>query len=62
MSRFYGTMSQPLSIRSVRQIESDRLEVRYSYRVTKTTCEGTALVTTEAIGPRTLIRSIQANC
>jgi len=62
MSRFYGTMSQPLAVRNIRQIASDRLEVRYSYRVTRTACEGTAIVTTEVVSARTMIQSIRANC
>ena len=62
MSRFYGAMKQPLQVHSLRQIDAQRLEVRYSYRVDKTTCEGTAIVTTEQVADRVMIRSIQANC
>jgi hypothetical protein len=62
MSRFYGAMQQPIRVHLLRQIDAQRLEVRYSYRVDKTTCKGTAIVTTEQVDDHVMIRSIQANC
>lgn len=62
MSRFYGSFKEPLSIRSIRRIEANVVEAKYSYRVTKTACEGTAIVQTEVVLQDTLIRSIRANC
>ncbi|MET0544431.1 MAG: hypothetical protein ABWZ88_22035 [Variovorax sp.] len=62
MSRFYRSLRDPLALRSVRPLGAGRVEARYRYRATKSTCEGTAVVQTEVIGDKTLIRSIRANC
>jgi hypothetical protein len=62
MSKFYGSFERPLVIRSIRPIDARLVEARYSYRVSKTTCEGTAIVETERVSQETLIRSIRANC
>jgi hypothetical protein len=62
MTRFYGSFSEPLSVRSIRQIDANAVEARYTYRATRTLCEGVALVRTERIAEQTVIRSIRANC
>lgn len=62
MSRFYGSFEEPLRLRSIRKVDKNRVEARYSYRVSKTRCDGTALVETESVREQTLIRSIRANC
>lgn len=62
MTQFYGSFSEPLSIRSIRQIDAHAVEARYTYRATRTVCEGVALVRTERVAEQTVIRSIRANC
>ncbi|MDM0109954.1 hypothetical protein QTH97_33945 [Variovorax sp. J22R24] len=62
ISRFYGSFQRPLQIRSIRPIDASLVEAKYSYRVSRTTCEGTAIVETERIGRETFIRRIRANC
>lgn len=62
MTAFYGGLAEPLAIRSVRQLEADVVEARYSYRATRTLCEGRALITMESPAPGATIRSISANC
>ncbi|MDM0032109.1 hypothetical protein QTI33_08155 [Variovorax sp. J22P271] len=62
ISRFYGSFDRPLLVRSIRPIDATLVEARYSYRVSRTTCEGTAFVETERVGRKTLIRRIRANC
>lgn len=62
MTRFYGSFSEPLSIRSIRQIDAHAVEARYTYRATRSVCEGVALVRTERVADQTVIRSIRANC
>lgn len=62
MSRFYGSFEEPLSLRSIRPIDERRVEARYSYRVSRSTCEGRAIVETERVAREVLIRRIRANC
>jgi hypothetical protein len=62
MSRFYGSFERPLLVRSIRPLDARRVEVKYSYRVASTRCEGTAVVETQRTGNETLIRRILANC
>jgi hypothetical protein len=62
MSSFYGAMNERLKINSIRQIDSTSVEVKYTYRYTKTQCNGTALVDTEFFMGNTLIKKIKANC
>ncbi|MBT2321545.1 hypothetical protein J7E62_04125 [Variovorax paradoxus] len=62
MSKFYGSFKEPLFVRSIRQIDSDTVEVRYRYRASRTACEGVARVKTERVLQQTLIQSVQANC
>jgi len=62
MSRFYRSFKEPLVLRSIRQIGANVVEAKYSYRVTRTVCEGTAIVETETGRGRPLIRRIRANC
>lgn len=62
IATFYGSLREPLAVRSIRTIDKNRVEVRYRYRGSKTPCEGTAIVETESVLQQTLIRSIRANC
>jgi hypothetical protein len=62
MSKFYASFKEPLRVRSVRKVDKNLVEARYSYRVARTHCNGTALVETESVRGQTLIRSIRANC
>jgi limonene-1,2-epoxide hydrolase len=62
ISKFYGSFERPLLLRSIRPINATHVEAKYSYRVSRTTCEGTAIVETEQVRQQTLIRSIRANC
>lgn len=62
MSRFYGSLRQPLVLRSVRRLDGSRIEARYSYRATVARCEATAIVETERVREGAVIRSIRANC
>ncbi|WP_076999956.1 hypothetical protein [Variovorax sp. KK3] len=62
MSTFYRSFKEPLRLQSVRQIDADRVEARYSYRATRTPCQGVAIVETERVMDQTLIRRIRANC
>ena len=61
MSSFYGSLQEPLDLHSLRQVNEKVVEARYSYRATRTACDGRALVTVTA-GYPVLIRSIAANC
>jgi len=62
MSAFYGTLREPLILRSVMQVEEDVVEARYSYRASRTACDGRALVTLTSARNPAAIRSIAANC
>lgn len=62
MSNFYGSLQEPLAIRSIRAVDGNHVEAKYRYRATRTPCEGTAIVETESVRQQTLIRSIRANC
>lgn len=62
MSRFYGSLRQPLVLRSVRRLDGSRIEARYSYRATIARCEATAIVETERVRDAAVIRGIRANC
>ena len=62
MSRFYGSLRQPLVLRSVRRLDGSRIEARYSYRATVARCEATAIVETERVRDAAVIRGIRANC
>ncbi len=62
MTAFYRSFREPLAVRSVRQIDANLVEAKYSYRVSKTQCHGTAIVNTELVSDRMLIRNIRANC
>lgn len=62
MTTFYRALAQPLAIRSVRQLGADVVEARYTYRATRSICEGRALITMESQAPGAAIRSISANC
>jgi hypothetical protein len=62
ISSFYGSLQEPLTVRSIRTIDRNRVEVRYRYRASRTPCEGTAIVETASVLQQTQIRSIRANC
>lgn len=62
ISRFYGSLREPLSLESLRPIAANRFEAKYSYRATRTPCRATAIVETEVVGERTFIRRIHATC
>jgi hypothetical protein len=62
MSKFYRSFKEPLRVRSIRQIDANVVEARYSYRASATPCEATAIVETEVVLHQTLIRRIRANC
>jgi hypothetical protein len=62
MSAFYGSLREPLELRSIRQIDAQLVEVRYRYRATRTPCEGRAIVTTQYEREIVKIRSIRADC
>jgi hypothetical protein len=62
MSKFYRSFKEPLRVRSIRQIDANVVEAKYSYRASATRCEATAIVETEVVLRQTLIRRIRANC
>ncbi|MDM0014819.1 hypothetical protein QTH87_20415 [Variovorax sp. J22P168] len=62
MTRFYASFREPLQLLSVRPLDARRVEARYRYRATHSRCDGTAIVDTERVAQRVVIRSIQANC
>lgn len=62
ITKFYGSFERPLVLHSVRALDAHRVEAKYSYRISRRTCEGTAIVETERLREKTLIRSIRANC
>jgi hypothetical protein len=62
MSRFYGSLREPLAMESLRPIAENRFEAKYSYRAARTPCRATAMVDTEVIGQRTFIKGIRATC
>ncbi|QJQ32142.1 hypothetical protein GV829_06470 [Sphingomonas lacunae] len=59
LSRFYGTLREPLRIESIRPIDNDHAQVGYSYAAGASRCQGNAVVTTTVIGTERLIESIQ---
>ena len=62
MSAFYGSLREPLILRSVRRVEENVVEARYAYRASRTACDGRALVTLTSARYPVAIRSIAANC
>lgn len=62
MSAFYRRLAQPLAIRSVRPLGGNVVEARYTYRASRTVCEGRAVITMESEAPGAAIRRISANC
>lgn len=62
MSTFYGSLREPLILRSVRQVDVNVVEARYFYRASRTACEGRALVTMTSARHPASIRSIAASC
>lgn len=62
ISRFYGGMKQPLRVLSVTQIDSEKVEVKYTYRYSSRVCDGVAIVTVRDYLGRLLISKIKANC
>ena len=62
IASFFGSMREPLAIQSIEKISPNRVQVRYTYRMTITQCMGIATVQTEYILGNTLIASIKSNC
>lgn len=62
IARYFGNMAMPLRVDSVRQLDADTIEVRYTYRVTESVCSALATVRTEFMLGNTLISGIKANC
>jgi len=62
ISRYYGNMTKPLTIKSITKKGKDLVEISYSYRSPQKTCEATALVETESYYGNTLIKKIKAKC
>jgi hypothetical protein len=62
MSRFFGSLREPLVIESVETVAPNRVLARYAYRASRAWCRTTATIETEAIGQQTFIRSIKARC
>lgn len=62
IASFFGAMREPLVVHSIEKISSDSVQVRYTYRYTKSQCIGTAMVRTEYVLGNTLIQGIKANC
>lgn len=59
---FFGNMREPLRVLSIQQVEPNLVRVNYTYRVTKTPCNGVAFVETTYVAGNTLISRIRANC
>ena len=62
IGQFFGTMKEPLKVNSVKLLSSDIVEVNYTYRVSKSQCNGKAIVETGYFMGNTLIKKISANC
>ena len=62
ISSFFGSMIEPLTVQSIERTSKDTVQIRYTYRVTKTQCVGIANVRTEYVLGNTLIQGIKANC
>lgn len=62
IATFFGSMQVPLSVDSIQLIDRDVVQVRYSYRHTRSQCVGVATITTEYVLGNTLIKGIRANC
>jgi len=62
IGQFFGSMKEPLKVNSVKLLSSDTVEVNYTYRVSKSQCNGKAIVETGYFMGNTLIKKISANC
>lgn len=62
MSRFFGSLREPLVVESIEMVAPNRVLARYAYRASRAWCRTTATIETEAIGQETFIRSIRARC
>ena len=62
ISRYYGNMINPLTIKSITKKGDDSVEVTYYYKSPQKTCETSALVETESYYGNTLIKKIKAKC
>ena len=62
MSAFFRSLTEPLALHSVRQLDDRSVEARYSYRAGRSICDGRALITMESPERGAVIRSISANC
>lgn len=62
ISRYYGSMVKPLTVKSIKMKSAETVEVSYSYKSSQKTCEAVALVETERAYGNTLIKQIKAKC
>lgn len=61
LSRFYGSLAEPLRLQSVKALGADRFAVRYTFTSTAGRCDGRATVTTTKREGRNYVRSIRAD-
>jgi len=60
MMQFYGTLAEPLELKSISSIGPSEFLVSYRYWATRTECNGRAKVTTSRIGGQYYIQKIKA--
>jgi len=60
MSRFYGTLREPIRLTGVTPIGNGAYRVRYVYSAGRSRCDGSAIVRLTTRGERSYIQSIQA--
>lgn len=62
IASFFGNMITPLKVHTITQIDQSTIEVKYTYRYSKSICNGNARVKTENFLGNILIKEIKANC
>jgi hypothetical protein len=62
IENFFGSMKVPLKVDSIRQLDRDIVEVKYTYRHTNSQCSAVAIVETTFSLGNTFIKRIRANC
>ncbi|WP_137934848.1 hypothetical protein [Mesorhizobium comanense] len=60
LTRFYGSLVEPLTLLDIRPTGGGRFSVRYHFRSNTMTCNGAATVATVSRGGRNFIQSISA--
>jgi hypothetical protein len=60
LTGFYGSLSEPIALVNVRQLNENAFAVRYHFRDGKRSCDGRATVTTVKRRGRDFIKSIRA--